>query len=274
MDAGDAGEERVARVRDEVRAARERILGVLVEIDDLRLQQIPQARAEWQAAIGCWEQALLEAELAGRRARRRLALVQRQTNRGAPVDDAAIEAQLDHELAEWQEKVEQARVAYEQAMGRLASYGTMSPADGRELRTLYHTLMRRLHPDVCRVHDEHTEQLFSLAQAAYSRGDVALLRSLEVATQQLDGPDELDAVSDADSLETELELVEAEEAAARRQLEELRDCEDLRRRRLLADPEWVSARTAELRERVQAWNDVSAECRRREQLLGGGDDAR
>lgn len=270
-DAGDR--EGLERLREEIRAVRSSILDLLVQIDDLRLQQIPQAQADWQMAIGCWEQRLLEAELAGRRARRRLALLQAQANLGLPVDEQAVEAQLDEELAEWTRRVEEARKAYAAAMERVSSYAPLRRADSQELGRLYRTLMKRLHPDVCHVRGEEVESLFRSAQAAYARGDLRTLASLEVATRWLEGRDDLAGETDGEALAAELELAQVQEAATRHQLEELEGCEDLRRRDLLANPEWVSARTTELREGVRQWEAVVEECRRREAELGGCRDA-
>ena len=65
---------RQVNLREEIRRVRESILSLIVRMDDIMLQKIPQIRADYALKVGCWEQALLEAELAGRRARRGLQL--------------------------------------------------------------------------------------------------------------------------------------------------------------------------------------------------------
>ncbi|MBR3235517.1 MAG: hypothetical protein IKG11_07870 [Atopobiaceae bacterium] len=115
------GVQQLVNLREEVRRVRESILSYVVRMDDILLQQIPQIRADYALKIGCWEQALLEAELAERRARRRLQLAQAQANQGVEANMDAIEGQLDAELAEWMAKVEQARLTYEQTLAYLTA---------------------------------------------------------------------------------------------------------------------------------------------------------
>ena len=202
-------------LRERVREVRASILDVVVRIDDIELQQIPQAKVEWQLKIGCWEQALLEAELAGRRARRRLTLMRARANRGERIDVAAIEAQIDEEHVAWVEEVEQARKAYASAMARLASSKTLSPAESKEVKRVYRVLMTRLHPDVCRVEGEDVDGLFLAAKLAYENGNLPMLRSLEAATSSFGEDDGLDDVTDAGELERRLEAATAERNSPR-----------------------------------------------------------
>ena len=260
-------EDRRATLRDEVREVRASILDMLMQVDHLRLQVIPQVLADYQLKIGCWEKALCEAMLAGRRAKRRLALVQARVNRGEPVDDERIEAQLDEELAVWQAEVEKARQTYERAMTRLATYTALAPKDAAALKSAYRTLVRRLHPDVCRSASEETATLFKIARAAYEAGDLKMLQSLEVATRHLEAADDLADVTDAAALEQELELARIEEGVVRSQLEEVEACEELRLRDRLADAVWVSARVTELREAVERWEASTEACQTREREL-------
>jgi hypothetical protein len=230
-------------------------------MEDIVLQQIPQIRADYALKIGCWDQALLEAELAAHRARRRLQLAQSQVNRGERPRMDAIDEQLDSELAEWMAKAEQARLAYEQALAYLTNMTPMSQRDAGELKRAYRTLVKRLHPDVHVSDDEGHAALFMLAQTAYRNGDVATLQSLEVATRHLvTDEDDLEATDDVGLLGQELELARIEESVIRERLNALEDCEEMRLGRLLVDPEWVTARTTELRRAVEEWEHVRREC--------------
>ena len=245
------------QLREQIRSVRESILTAVVRMDDIRLQQIPQIRADYALKIGCWEQALLEAELAARRAKRRLALAQAQANQGDAPQMEAIEAQLETELAEWTAKAEQARIAYEHALTRLTSMAPMKKADADELKRLYRRLAKRLHPDVHVGDSDECSALFLLAQAAYRNGDVEALRSLEVATRHLDALEEdLQHVTDADALAQELELARIEEGVVQERLRELEECEEMRLGQLLASPQWVTERTTELRQATEEWNRV------------------
>lgn len=245
-------------LRQEIRAARERIISLVAQMDDIRLQQIPQIRADYALKIGCWEQELLQAELAARRARRRLALVQAQVNQGSRPQMDDIEQELDEELAQWTAKAQQAQAAYEQALSYLTGGRRMSRREDAQVRSLYHTLVKRLHPDVCG--SSQGVVLFRIAQAAYANGDIQALQSLEVATRHLESArDELDDVDDVAALEQELELVQIQESVMADRLEELRNCEDMKLGELLSDPDWITHRTTELRCAVDEWNKVREE---------------
>lgn len=259
----------IEALRASIREVRERIVEVIVRMDDIVLQQIPHIRSEYALKIGCWEQALLEAEIAARRARRRLALAQAQANRGETPQMDAIETQLDEELATWMAHAERARMAYERAMAHVTGTRTMNGAEAKEFKRLYHVLMRRLHPDVS-SHDEEHEGLFALAQAAYKNGDVGALRSLEVATRHLDAAyEDLEASTDEEALAQELELARIEEGVMRERLAKLEESEEMRLGEQLRNPEWVSARTAELRRAVEAWEREKADCDRKLAVLKG-----
>jgi hypothetical protein len=169
----------------------------------------------------------------------------------------AIEAQLETELAEWTAKAEQARIAYEHALSRFANTVPMKHADAAELRRLYRKLAKRLHPDMHAGDAGEQTDLFVLAQAAYHKGDIEALRSLEVATRHLDALEEdLQHVTDADALAQELELARIEEGVVQERLRELEECEEMRLGQLLASPQWVTERTTELRLATEEWNRV------------------
>ena len=245
-------------LREEIRSVRNAIIEILMRMDDITLHRLPQIRADYALKIGCWEQALLEAELAGRRARRKLALAQTQANRGEVPQMERIEAQLDDELADWMTKIRQAQLTYEQALSYITGTRPLSKSESAQLKTLYRTLVKRLHPDVCSS-DEH-EMLFLLAQAAYRNGDVLALRSMEVATRHLEREDDLEVVDDPAPLELELELARIEEGVMRERLHELESSEELGLAELLANPKWVSTRTTELRRAVEEWERVRDDC--------------
>ena len=254
-------QQRLDSLKEEIRAVRDRVVGIVVRMDDIRLQQIPQIRADYALKIGCWEQALLEAELSARRARRRLALVQARVNRGERPQMEEVEQTLDDELATWMVKAEEARIAYERALSYITGMRVMTRAESGELKRLYHRLVKRLHPDVCHSTEDHRAGLFQIAQAAYANGDVQALRSLEVATRHLDPVcDDLSDAHDLETLEQELELARIEEGVMAERLQQLEECEEMRLGTLLADPEWVTKRTTELRRAVEAWERLRDEC--------------
>lgn len=246
-------------LRNAIREVRSDILDIVTRIEDIKLQQLPQIYVDYAVKIGCWEKELLEAEVAARRAKRRYALALTQTNQGRAPDYKKIEAQLDEELSAWTQKAEEANEAYEQALAWRMGRVTMPEVDAKEMHAVYRTLMKRLHPDVHVGEDEKRAGYFVIAQKAYQDGDIAVLRSLEVATRRFDPKDDLAEEEDVEALATELELQQIERSAMEKQLNELESCEDMQLGKLLQDPEWASSRAMELRESIKEWERTQRE---------------
>ena len=238
-------EELAKRVED----ARAAIVDVLERIEDIELQQNPRIEADYQVKIGCWEVKVLEAELAARRARRRCEMAQAALNRGVLPDAEAIELHLEEELADWLARSEAAGAAYAEALAFRAGRTALSAAESAELKRLHRALVRRLHPDINPGESEVVRFFFELAQRAYEKGDLDMLRSLEVSTRELEHPDDL-AAATLDELEVELGLAEAQLAVLEERLEQLMDSWPFNLAPLLENPDWVRRRQAELRQRV------------------------
>ena len=261
-------------LREAVAAARAEVADVLLKIDDLLLQQIPQIRAEWECAIGVYQTDLLKAQLTARRAKRRLELAQASANRGEDPDGPAIDAMLDRELEEWQDTIKERMEEYVAAVTRQQSFEPLTPAEERELKRLHRELIRRLHPDVNPGEEDSCLALFMAAQRAYREGDLATLRSLEVATRGMGADaqkkkDELAAAS-PDELEIELASTQAQFAVLKERLEDITSTEPYTWRDLLADANWVLNAVAELKGEAEGQRQIKADYDARYQEQFGG----
>ena len=96
MDGQSYSQNAAAALRAEIKRIRSQIVDIVVEIDHVRLQEIPNIQAEYAVRIGGWEANLMQAELACRRAKRKLTLAQAKVNDGLVPDDVALEEQLTH----------------------------------------------------------------------------------------------------------------------------------------------------------------------------------
>ena len=256
-------------LREAVAAARAEVADVLLKIDDLLLQQIPQIRAEWECAIGVYQTDLLKAQLTARRAKRRLELAQASANRGEDPDGPA-----DRELEEWQDTIKERMEEYVAAVTRQQSFEPLTPAEERELKRLHRELIRRLHPDVNPGEEDSCLALFMAAQRAYREGDLATLRSLEVATRGMGADaqkkkDELAAAS-PDELEIELASTQAQFAVLKERLEDITSTEPYTWRDLLADANWVLNAVAELKGEAEGQRQIKADYDARYQEQFGG----
>lgn len=167
----------------EISQARARISDLLLEIDRITLQANPQIKAEYASKIGYLENDLLKWQLAARRARRRCTLAQAKANAGQTISSDEFEVQLDAELSEWETLLAQSTSEFLRTIELVSGSKPLSPMEARELKHLHRELIMRLHPDLHPDQSEDAARFFMVAQSAYERGDLDMLRSILVATE-------------------------------------------------------------------------------------------
>lgn len=251
-------------LRREVRETRAQTVEVVSETDHLRLQTIPNIRADYALRIGCWEVEMLHAELSCRRAKRRLSLARACANEGRPIEKSALEQQLDEELAAWIQRVGEASRDQYAHLERATNGQRLSVAEERRLKSIYRKLVKRLHPDLHA--DEESARLFKIAVQAYKTGDLVTLNALEISTRHLDDVDDL-AGLDAQQLAVALELAQIELGVIQDKLAKLKEDPVFELERLMSSSEWVSRRVSELKGKIQAFNEARAEYDARYQEL-------
>lgn len=239
-------------LRERIVEARGRVADALLGIDDITLQQIPQIKADYACKIGCFENDLLKAQLEARRSRRRLELAQAKANAGDAFEAQAIERQLDAELERWQGELREHVEGYAKAMQERTAGVPMTQGETHELMSLHRKLIKRLHPDVNPGEDPTRLRLFKTAQGAYANGDIAALRSLEVATRGM-GADSASRSQDLDSageddLAVELEMTQAQLALLKERLSHITSHDPYALREKLDDPDWVAGRVGALKQ--------------------------
>lgn len=245
------------QANDELEQARNVAIDLLASIEDIMLHQNPQIAAEWQVTIGVWENRLLEAQIAARKAKRRCNLAQTSVNNGERIDAQAIEAQLDTEFEQWQQQLEEATIVYQQAVASQITAVQISTSTLAELKKVFRTLAKRLHPDLHPGLDESTRNMFMLAELAYRKGDLKILHSLEVSTRGLEeGPAFHETVIEA---QAELALVEAQISELKRSEDELKSEKPYCLKALLNDERWVANRIEQIQSEIESCQKAEQE---------------
>ena len=102
-------------------------------------------------------------------------LVQARINRQEKVIIADVERVLDEEFAEYQRKlnrqIEKMNEALERSRSRI-----LTDAEAEELKKLYRSIVKRLHPDVNPNVTQSQLRLLTNAISAYKNGDLAAMR--------------------------------------------------------------------------------------------------
>lgn len=252
--------------RERLRSAQNRIGDLLFEIDTITLQENPRIEADYATKIGCLENELIRCQLTAHRAKRRLTLAQARANAGTTFAYDDFEAQMDEEFAEWERQFQANFETYLRAVEYRSTHCIMAFEDGRELSRIHRTLVKRLHPDTHPDQDERAHRLFLAAQSAYGSGDLALLRSLIVATEDLGQDDDVDALNE-DELAVALEIALAHQRVVEERLSSLKCSAPYSLKERLEDPKWVGERTAELRRQIEEQREAAARYDARFQTL-------
>lgn len=190
---------------------------------------------------------LNRAEIDAARLKREIELVQAAINSGQEVDYEEIHAILEAEFAEWQARIDSEIDELINCWGMLEF--VLDPAKTRALRRIYRTLARRLHPDLNPEQSPARAELWHRVTAAYQLQDLEELEALELLTRDADStptPDSIEALQETlQKLRDQLDLLLIRFGKHRKEwpFDQLP---------LLDDPAAVTARQAELDERIAA----------------------
>lgn len=167
--------------------ARETLLELLVELDDLECRICPFINAEYQQKLGTHEQSLFEAQTSLARIKRKLELVKASIAKGMQPCLSRIQTQLDFEFKDSDRHLAQRRT-YLNHVGTLGQKFVM-PGDNDELDEIHRTLVERLHPDL-HTEDpfEPRDHMFAQMRASLTNGDMTELHDLEVISRYVNEP--------------------------------------------------------------------------------------
>jgi hypothetical protein len=208
----------------------------------LELHERNNIEADYMEKIGSLEYKAFELQCKAARLERKYELIARAVDSLELIELSRIDTQLIREFSAHNEQLSESIGRMNAALRRRDA---LSGAEAAELRRLYSTLLKKLHPDLNPVHNEATEALFSSARNAYRNAALEELRDLAAAAE---GRKELmdDPVGSMDRLlRTEARLREQVEAL-RRTVGGLKNSYPWNTRELLNDGERLRNRTAAL----------------------------
>jgi hypothetical protein len=167
------------RHRREIRALKSELADLLLEQHELEFHGRKNIEAEYMAKIGVLEYKAFELHCKELRLRRKHELIAQAAGSLELVELSRIDARLIREFSECNEKLSESMSRMNAALERGSAHGG---ADA-ELRRLYSSLLKKLHPDLNPVHNEETEALFSNAVIAYRNAALEDLRLIYTAAE-------------------------------------------------------------------------------------------
>ena len=245
----------ILKLQTEVTTLEKELGKVILEQDEMVNAIKPNLEAEYQKTIGYKELECLENEIASRRLKRQIELLQAAINRQEEIDPEKVEQQLDDEFQEWYEKVETHYNKLKEAQSRIE--GLMSDEENEEFKKLYRQLVFKLHPDLNPSQSKDEKNLWNRVQLAYQSGDLEEMRSLKIILEAQDGTVELP--SSKDILEKRKTKLTEQIRKIINKLSGMENEFPFNMADKLADKDWVSAKLEKIDGQIRRWEDKRIE---------------
>ncbi|MBQ7207643.1 MAG: hypothetical protein IJS01_07600 [Lentisphaeria bacterium] len=244
---------------------------LLAEYDELTGPVRCNLESEYMMRIGRLEYRLFSLQVRAQQLKREIALYQAAENRRETISPDEVAGIIEREFAAYRaalaEQREKLRKAEEQYFAP-----KLSVDDTRALRTLYHDMVRKLHPDINRDLPEEAKRLWVRIVEAYKTGDWQELNILADMVYDLleDGRPAAGSPEGMARLFEEERRIAGKIAAIRERIDRLRKQPPYSWLTLLEDNEAVNARRRELREQRTRFEEYIAELTvLRDKLCGG-----
>ena len=250
----------IIKLQKEVSSLEKELGKVILEQDEMINAVKPNLEAEYQKTIGYKELECMENEIASRRLKRQIELLQAAINRQEEIDPEKVEQQLDNEFQEWYEKIEKQYNKVNEAQDRIE--GLMSDEENEEFKKLYRQLVFKLHPDLNQDQSKDEVNLWHRVQLAYQGGDLEEIRSLMIILESQDGSVELS--SSRDILEKRKTKLSGQIQKIINKLSNMGNEFPFNMAKNLADKDWVSAKLEEIDGQISHFED---KCKEYNELL-------
>lgn len=172
----------------EVEKLRTQMSMLLLEKDELLFVECKNIQMAYMLALGNLEYKAYELHCEVLRLKRKMELIQAKKNRQEKVLLYDIEKTLDEEFAEYQvqleDQIDKMNAALERSKGKL-----LSDKESQELKKLYRSVVKSLHPDLNPDISDAKVILFNNAIWAYENGDLNGLRLISTMVSESVKPD-------------------------------------------------------------------------------------
>lgn len=254
------------KLKKEVEKLRIELSMLLSERDELRFVICKNIEAQYMLEFGALVYRAYELQCTALRLKRELELIRASKNRQERVNLSSIKQTLDFEFAEYQEKLNTQIAKMNDALA-WSRAKKLPDADARELKRLYHAIVKALHPDLNPNVTEEQIRLLESAVIAYQNGDLDALRIIyEMIGGNAPKADDQSAV--AQLLKTRERLLQAIKAV-REEIRKIKSEYPYTLREFLDDEEKKAKKKAELEETIRHYTELIQMYRAKiEELLG------
>ena len=261
-------------VRRELEARREEYAKLLAEYDEVTGTLRRHLETEYMMRIGRLEYRLFALQLQVRQLKREIALYQAAKNRREIISDMEVKRIIEEEFAEYRT----ALAEHQEKIRRAETHHfapKLSVAATRALRTLYHDMVRKLHPDLNRNLPEKAGELWIKIVAAHKNCDWQELNILaDMVYDLLDGGrPAAETPNCLEQLLAEEQRIAAKSAEVKERLRKLQERPPYSYRALLGNDRAVNDKRRELLEALRRTKEYLAELGGLRDELRRGTDA-
>lgn len=170
-------------LQKEVGKLRTELSMLVLERDSLLYQECKNIEAVYMLELGAVEYQAYQLECRILRLKRKKELIQAKINRQEKLDLKSIEAILQEEFIKYEAELQQ-KIAQMNAALEWSKHDVLSEEETVELKKLYRTIVKVLHPDMHPDLPKEKIELFHRAVEAYQNGGVEQLRIIAVLVEQ------------------------------------------------------------------------------------------
>ncbi len=268
---GELGANReIEDAKRQLEALRGKYAELLADYDELTGEVRRRLETEYMMRIGRLEYRLFSLQIRARRLKREISLYQAAKNRRETISEGEVMSIIEMEFSEYR-----AAIAEQQEKIRRAEAHHFSPRlsadDTKAIRTLYHDMVRKLHPDLNRDLPEDAKRLWVRIAAAYKNCEWQELNILaDMVYDLLDNGKTVGcAPNRMEQLRAEKRRIAEKTAELREHIIELRKQPPYSYMELLKDDRAVRTRRRELQKQCRQFDEYITELTaRRDELRG------
>ena len=172
------------KLQQEVNDLRLELSDLIFKKDELLLHECKNIEADYMIKISSLEYKVFELQVKIFRIKRKIELVQAKVNNQEVIVLPLIENQLDEEYREYEENLRSKINIINNAL-HLRQCPTFTDDETAELKSLYKTVVKTLHPDLNPNITDEQQQLFLNAVDAYENGDLITMKTIVLLIEQV-----------------------------------------------------------------------------------------
>ena len=172
----------VAALQAQLKELQEKSARLFAKAEYMQFEERPMLNSLYEASVGILLLEEFKLLIQIKLTQLEINLTQAYINHNAPIDHRRISEQVKAAQQDYQAKIEQKEAELKKAEDFLNA-PCLSQQETTELRNLYRTIAKALHPDLHPDQGREECDLFIKAASAYRKGDIQTLRQISILIQ-------------------------------------------------------------------------------------------